>query len=57
LDCPIAEVDGKKENYTMYVAIHNPSNVELSIAEVQVPHGHFNVSAFNASSQRWEHPE
>jgi hypothetical protein len=53
LDCPIAKYDGKKEVYSMYVAIHNPSNIKLSIAEIQVPHGHYQVSAFNATSQSW----
>lgn len=41
----------------MFIAVHNPSNVDLSIAEIQVPHGHYNVSAFNVTSKRWEYPE
>jgi hypothetical protein len=34
LDCPVANYDGEKTNYTMFVAVHNPSNVELSVAEI-----------------------
>ena len=40
----------------MFVAVHNPSNVELSVAEIQVPHGHYNVSAFNSTTQKWFYP-
>lgn len=56
MDCPIANYADEKE-YTMSVAVHNPSNVELSVAEIQVPHGNYSVQAFNTTSQSWVKPD
>jgi len=52
MDCPIANYADEKE-YIVSIAIHNPSNVELSVAEVLVPHEHYTIQAFNTTTQSW----
>ena len=50
LDCPIANY-AEESNYTMSVAVHNPSANPIKQASFAVPHGHFKVQAFNKDSQ------
>jgi hypothetical protein len=42
LDCPVADY-AQEEGYTMNVAVHNPSTVDMISARIAVPHGHFDV--------------
>jgi hypothetical protein len=53
LDCPIANYAEEKD-YTMYVAVHNPSADPISQASFAVPHGHYKLKAFNKQSQNFE---
>jgi hypothetical protein len=48
-DCPIANYAFEK-NYTMSVAIHNPSNVELSVAEIMVANATYDIRAYNMTT-------
>jgi len=40
LDCPIGKFDGK-DNFTMYVAVQNPSNVDMKQARIPISEGHY----------------
>lgn len=56
LDCPIAKF-AKKSNYTMAVAVHNPSSMDLSTAKVAVPHGNYYVKYFDKEKESFEKAE
>lgn len=47
LDCPVSNYES---NYTMNVAVHNPSTIDLQEAKLAVPHGHYKVEVFNTTS-------
>lgn len=42
-------------NSSMYIAVQNPSSVDLSIARFPVENGVYNATVFNMSSQQFEH--
>lgn len=53
LDCPVANY-AEKSDYTMSVAVHNPSALPMKQASFAVPHGHYKVQAFNKETQALE---
>jgi hypothetical protein len=53
LDCPVANY-ANLTNYTMSVAVHNPSANPMMKPSFAVPHGKFKVQAFNKESQSLE---
>jgi len=55
MDCPIEMVHSIfPMNYTMNVAMHNPSSLPMKSARMAVPHGHYDVKVFNKTSQAFE---
>jgi hypothetical protein len=53
LDCPVSNY-ANEENYTMYVAVHNPSANQMSQASVAVPNGNYKAQVFNKDTQEFE---
>ena len=53
LDCPIAAKLKGSEQIEMLVAVHNPSSLELSEAEILVPQGSYAVFAHRKETE-WE---
>lgn len=55
-DCPVAQKVNETENYSLNVAVHNPSSLDLESAKVSIPpHQNYNVMVFNKESQTFEH--
>lgn len=55
VDCPVAQ-KVNETSYTMNVAVHNPSSLDLESAKVPVPpESNYNVMVFNKESQTFEH--
>lgn len=50
-DCPTASMG----NDSLYIAVQNPSSVDLSVARVLVERGTYNASRFNMTSQSFEY--
>jgi len=54
LDCPVAS-KSLNESWSMNVAVHNPSTVDLKSLKVAVPEeANFDVTVFNSTSQAFE---
>ena len=52
-ECPVsyvADAVGKYGSFSMGVAIHNPSNIEMKKAEILVPAGTYRAIGYNISS-------
>lgn len=50
LDCPVNQVATNK-TWTMNVAVHNPSTLDLSTAKIAVPPGEYSATAFDDLTQ------
>ena len=50
VDCPIANQD-LTNNFSMHVAIHNPSSLDFSTARIAVPNANYSVEAFDTDKQ------
>jgi len=56
MECPVAHIASAakllspKGNFSMGVAIHNPSNIEMIKAEILVPAGTYRAIGYNISS-------
>ena len=54
MDCPIGEKDTKNLN-SMWVAVHNPSSVDMQSMQVSIPSElNFKASVFNKASNKME---
>lgn len=53
VDCPVSAYEDQK-NYTMNVAVQNPSTIDMNKAIFAVPNGHYDVKVFDSNTKAFE---
>lgn len=53
LDCPVGKFENK-DNFTMSIAIHNPSSNDLKSAKIAVPKGNYEAKVFDKKTQEFK---